>query len=184
MRLLPIVTSLSIAMIGMQMVTDRGLSQPVTSSTTLSVTILGKSDFCGFPISVSGQYGDLTLRDVGIISICSNGFFVINVNSAKGGVMTSPGNSYSIPYKIKAAATGGASSGTDVIGNGWGLANTTLFTPPTTQTEIFNSKQGTKFQGNDCPVSCDIKIQWQMTSSSPVPAGTYTDTITYTLSNN
>lgn len=181
----------------MPMFSERVLSQAVTSSTTLSVTILGNSNFCGFPNSVNGQYRDLNLRDVGIISICSNGFFVVKVNSANNGwLITSPGNGYSISYQIQATATGGTSAGTDIIGNNWGKYKQGLFTPPTTQTEIFDSKvgnnspgngppqSGDRFTGNACTNSCDIKIQWQMTSDSPVPAGTYTDTITYTLSNN
>ena len=163
-------------------------------TTTISVTVDPFAEFCRRPSSVSRTYQDssnipTTQQRIGILGICANTLsFSVEVSSANGGELrTADNNGFKLDYEINgstAAAVGGG-PGRDIYAVGGFLPGffgtgdmvTTPFTPTTTPTQIYQSPFLPLCGGN----GCDIGLQWQITSEDPVPAGTYTYTITYTL---
>ena len=185
MKLLSVLLGLGGTLISFWLGTETVLAQ----STFLSITIGANLDICGVPAGSSSIYSSpsqipTTVRDLGIIRICTNkgNGFTLRVASTNGGELrTTPTSSYKLEYQVNAYKPSTANA---VDGGSYPNA----FKPPSASLNIpqplFISPVLTGQDKCRQVNGCDIGIQWQITGSTSIPAGSYTDTLIYTVTAN
>jgi hypothetical protein len=178
MKLLSNLFGLSILVMAIPLVASVAKAQ---KTTTIAVTIDPRSVFCKVPGSTGGTYMSSSQiptnrQDMGSLCVYTNKTqFWVYVYSLNGGQLKTASSSYKFNYQINAK---------DISSIGG------TFAPPFQPSTSTNPKllyTSPKLTGQDkCRKTggCDIGVQWQITTTTPVPAGVYTDTIIYTLTAN
>jgi hypothetical protein len=129
-----------------------------------------------------------TPQPVGILSICSNygGGFDLSVSSKNDGILVhTEDKNYGFAYEVEgvpASAIPTWDGKDEDLGDN---SKATLYGPfqptQTPQNFVVVNKNVLCITNGAGKNGCDVGLQWRITSTEPMPEGTYKDTLTYTL---
>lgn len=166
-------------------------TQTITKTWETNLITQNFAGICSAPNSVNLAYSKNSvnnLQNLGIVKICDNypQGFKLFVSSDNGGELRNQGDArYQFIYQINGTTAGavGGGDGLDIAAQGNGGTIEPAFQPRTSPTLVYTSPNGancTRGQRN----GCDVGLQWQVISTDPMPEGSYSDTLRFTITAN
>lgn len=166
-------------------------SQTITKTWETNVIAQNSAGICSAPSSINLEYSQNSinnLQNLGIVKVCDNypQGFKLFVSSDNGGEIRNQGDRrYKFVYQVNGATAGavGGGDGLDIAARGNGGTIEPVFQPSTNPTLFYTSPNGANCISGQRN-GCDVGLQWQITSTDPMPEGSYTDTLRFTITAN
>lgn len=150
------------------------------------------AEICSAPYAITLEYSQNSinnLQSLGIVNVCGNftpGGFKLFVASDHGGELRNQsGPSYKFIYQVNGTTAGtiGGGDGIDIAAQGNSGTMAPAFQPSTTPTLLFTSPPAANCDRGQNR-GCDVGVQFQITTTDPMPEGRYTDTLRFSVTPN